>query len=49
MENDLDSAGLFRQPDTSIQWSRQMNPDDHRLLDNVTGYEELNQAMLDQP
>ena len=49
MEDDSDSAGVSRQPDTSIPWSRQTIPDAGRPLGDVTGYEELNQAMLDQP
>ena len=49
MEDDSDSAGVSRQPDTSIPWSRQTIPDAGRLLGDVTGYEELNQAMLEQP
>ena len=49
MEDDSDSAGVSRQPDTSISWSRQTIPDAGRPLGDVTGYEELNQAMLDQP
>ena len=49
MDNDSDSADVSQQPDTSIPWSRQTIPDAGRPLGDVTGYEELNKAMLDQP
>ena len=49
MENDAYPAGVSRKPDTSIPWSQQTIPDASRPLGDVTGYEELNQAMLDQP
>ena len=48
MEDDSDSAGVSRQPNTLIPWSRQTIPDARRPLGDVTGYEELNQAMLDE-
>ena len=49
MENDSDSEGVSRRPDTSIPWSRQTIPDASRPLGDVTGYEEHNQAMLEEP
>ena len=49
MEHDSDSASVSRQPDTSIPWSRQTIPNAGRPLGDFTGYEEHNQAMLDQP
>ena len=48
MENDSDLEGVFRLPDTSIPWSQHRIPDAGRPLGNVTGYEELNQAMLEE-
>ena len=49
MEDDSDSEGGFRRPDISIPWNRQMIPDAGRPLGDVTGYEELNQALLEEP
>ena len=49
MEYDSDSEGVSRRPDTLISWSRQMIPDAGRPLGAVTGYEELNQTMLEEP
>ena len=49
MEDDSDSAGVSQQLDTVIPGSRQTIPDAGRPLGNVTGYEEHDQAMLDQP
>ena len=49
MGNDSDSASVFWQPDKSITWSRQTIPDAGRPLGDVTGYEEPDQAMFDQP
>ena len=48
MEDNWDSEGISRQPDKSIPWSRQTIPDAGRPLGDVTGYKELNQAMLDE-
>ena len=49
MEDDVDSEGVARQPDTSIPWNRQTIPDAGRPLGDVTGSEELYQAMLEEP
>ena len=49
MEDDSDSEGVSRRPDISIPWSRQTMPDAGRPLGDVTGYDELNQAMLEEP
>ena len=49
MADDSDSEGVPRRPDTSIPWNRQTIPDAGRPLGDVTGYEELNQAMLEKP
>ena len=42
IEDDLDSEGVPRRPDTSIPYAG-------RPLADVTGYEELNKAMLEAP
>ena len=49
MEDNSYSEGVSRRLDTSISWSRQTIPDAGRPLGDVTGYEELNQAMLEEP
>ena len=49
MEDDSDSEGISRRPDTSIPWNWQTIPDTGRPLGDVTGYGELNQAMLEEP
>ena len=49
MEDDSDSAGVSRRPDTSIPWNRQTIPDAGRPLGDVTGYEKLNQVMVEEP
>ena len=49
MEKDSDSEGVSRRPDTSIPWNRQTIPDAGRPIGDVTGYEEHNQAMLEEP
>ena len=49
MEDDSDLEGVSRRPDTSIPWNRQMIPDACRPLGDVNVYEELNQAMLEEP
>ena len=49
MEDDWDSEGVSRRPDTSIPLSQQKIPDAGRPLGDVTGYEELNQGMLEEP
>ena len=43
------SLGVFRQLDTFIPWSRQIIPDAGRPLGDVTGYEELDQTMIEEP
>ena len=48
MENNSDSASVSRQPDTSFPCCRQTIPEAGRPLGDVTGYEKLNQAILDQ-
>ena len=37
-EDNSDSEGVSRRPDTSIPWSQQTIPDAGRLLGDVTGY-----------
>ena len=49
MEDDSDSEGVSLRPDTSIPWKWQTIPDSGRPLGDVTSYEELNQAMLEEP
>ena len=49
MEDDSDSEGVSRRPDISIPWNRQTIPDAGRPLGDLTSYEELNQAMLEEP
>jgi len=49
IEHDSDSEDVSRRPDKSIPWSRQTIPGAGRPLGDVTGYEELNQAILDEP
>ena len=49
MEDDSDSEGVSRRPDTSIPWSRQTIPVAGKPPGDVTGYEELSQAMLEEP
>ena len=49
MENDSDSEGVSRRPDTSIPWNWPTILDASRPLGDVTGYEELTQAMLEGP
>ena len=49
MENDSESEGVSRRPDTSIPWSQQTIPDAGRPLGDVNGYEKLNKALLDEP
>ena len=48
MADDSDSKGIFRRPDTSIRGSQRIIRDPGRPLGTVTGYQELNQAMLDE-
>ena len=49
MKDDSDAEGVSRRPDTLITWSRQTIPDAGSPLGDVTGYEKLNQAMLEEP
>ena len=49
MKDDSDLEGVSRRPDTLIPWIRQTIPDAGRLPGDVTSYEELNQAMLEEP
>ena len=48
-EEDSDSEGVSRRPDTWNTCSRQTILDAGRTLGDVTAYEELNQAMLEEP
>jgi hypothetical protein len=49
IEHDSDSEDVSRHPDKSIPCSQQTIPDAGKPIGDVTGYEELNQAMLDDP
>ena len=49
MEDDSDSEGVSQRPDKLIPWNRPRLQDAGRPLSDVTGYEELNQAMLEVP